>query len=124
MKTTLRIKHDLYRAAKARAALEGVTVNEFIEDTLEAELQRKTNQPRRSVELPTFDGGGFPYSPQELRSLIQDTQMQHDLKILMSSSEQPRVASFYCFTPSRFPAISSNQTRPSSGIEACAPVQE
>ena len=82
MQTTLRIKDDLYRAAKARAALEGVTITKFIEDALDAKLQRETNQPRRSVELPTFDGGGFPYSPQELKRLIQDSQMEHDLKNL------------------------------------------
>jgi hypothetical protein len=77
MQTTLRIKNDLYRAAKARAALEGVTITKFIEDALEAKLQRGTNQPRRFVELPTFNGGGFPYSPQELKSLIQDSEMEY-----------------------------------------------
>jgi len=79
MKTTLRIKDDLYRAAKARAVLEGMTVTKFIENALEARLQQDTNQPRRSVELPTFDGGGFLYSPQEIKRLIQESQNEYDL---------------------------------------------
>ncbi len=82
MKTTLRINTDLYRAAKARAALEGVTVTKFIENALEAKLHQEVNKLRRSVAFPTFDGGGFPHSPEELKSLIQDSQMEHDLKNL------------------------------------------
>ena len=82
MQTTLRIKDDLYRAAKARAALEGVTITKFIEDALDAKLHQDRHQPRQSVKLPTFDGGGFPYSPQELKRLIEDSQMEHDLKNL------------------------------------------
>lgn len=83
MKTTLRIKDNLYRAAKARAALEGVTVTKFIEAALEAKLQRSTG---RLVELPTFDGGGFPHSPEELKNLIQNTQTDCDLKRLEINS--------------------------------------
>lgn len=82
MQTTLRIKDDLYRAAKARAALEGVTISKFIEDALDAKLHQEVNKPRRSVAFPTFDGGGFPHSPEELKRLIQDSQMEHDLKNL------------------------------------------
>jgi hypothetical protein len=82
MQTTLRIKDDLYRAAKARAALEGVTITKFIEDALDAKLRRNANRSRRSLELPTSDGGGFPYSPEELKRLIEDSQMEHDLKNL------------------------------------------
>jgi hypothetical protein len=82
MKTTLRSKDDLYRAAKTRAALEGVTITKFIGDALEAKFHRVGNQPRHSVQLPNFDGGGFPHSPEKLKRLIQDSQMEHDLKNL------------------------------------------
>jgi hypothetical protein len=85
MKTTLRIKDDLYRAANARAALEGVTITKFIEDALHAKLHRDANKSRRSVEFPTFDGGRFPYSPEELKHLIEDSQMEHDLKNLRTT---------------------------------------
>ena len=39
MKTTLNIRHDLYRNAKARAALDGKSLGRFLEESLERMLR-------------------------------------------------------------------------------------
>jgi hypothetical protein len=56
LRTTIRIDEDLYRRAKARAAAEGHTVSEVIEDAV-----REALRPRRGAQgdlppLPVFGG--------------------------------------------------------------------
>jgi len=43
MKTTLNVRDDLYRRAKARAALQGKTLGRFLEESLERMLQDSSN---------------------------------------------------------------------------------
>ena len=43
MKTTLNVRDDLYRKAKARAALQGKTLGRFLEESLERMLQDSWN---------------------------------------------------------------------------------
>ena len=43
MKTTLNVRDDLYRQAKARAALQGKTLGRFLEEALERTLQEGSN---------------------------------------------------------------------------------
>ena len=79
MQTTLRIDEKLYREAKAAAAREGVTMTRFIEESLKLRLRRGTHTGKPgSVSLPTFAGGGFPYSPDELKELAQRTEAEAD----------------------------------------------
>lgn len=79
MQTTLRIDDKLYREAKVAAAREGVTITRFIEESLKLRLHRgnRTGQSKR-ISLPTFSGGGFPYSPEELKALAQRTEAEAD----------------------------------------------
>ena len=78
MQTTLRIDDKLYREAKAAAAREGVTITRFIEESLKLRLHRAARS--KPVSLPTFSGGGFPYSPEELKALAQRTETEADRK--------------------------------------------
>lgn len=46
MKTTIQVRDDLYRRAKARAALQGKTLGRFFEESLERMLEEK---PRNEI---------------------------------------------------------------------------
>ena len=45
MKTTLNVRDDLYRKAKARAALQGKSLSRFLEESLEKMLRDSSNDP-------------------------------------------------------------------------------
>ncbi len=44
MKTTLNVRDDLYRKAKARAALQGKSLGRFVEESLERMLQESSEE--------------------------------------------------------------------------------
>jgi hypothetical protein len=44
MKTTLNVRDDLYRRAKAQAALQGKTLGRFLEESLERMLEGHTTE--------------------------------------------------------------------------------
>ena len=80
MTTTLRVNDELYRKAKAEAAKEGITLTRFIEEALELRLQHGPRAPQRPVELPSFAAGeSFDFSSEELKRLMQESQLEHDL---------------------------------------------
>jgi hypothetical protein len=59
MRTTIRIDDALYRRAKSRAAEQGRTVSEVIEDAVRSGLEPKqTTAPDAATRLPTFRGTG------------------------------------------------------------------
>jgi hypothetical protein len=80
MATTLRIDDRLYREAKAAAARQGVTITRFIEEALRLKLQSAAAvQAREPIVLPTYAAGtGFPYSPRELKKLIERSDAAAD----------------------------------------------
>ena len=81
MTTTLRVNDELYRKAKAEAAKEGITLTRFIEEALELRLQHGPKAQQRPVELPSFAAGaGFDFNSEELKRLIEETQLEHDLE--------------------------------------------
>ena len=81
MQTTLRIDDDLYREAKAAAAREGMTITRYIEESLKLRLHRGAYAGKsKPVSLPTFSSGGFPYSPEQLKSLAQRAETEADQK--------------------------------------------
>lgn len=59
MRTTIRIDDDLYRRAKTRAAREGRTVGELIEDAVRTSLQPRRRTDRDLDELPVYGGSGL-----------------------------------------------------------------
>ncbi len=47
MKTTVYIRDELYRRAKAQAALEGKSLRVFLDEALEAMIERSTKRAQR-----------------------------------------------------------------------------
>ena len=58
MRTTVRIKDDLLRRAKKRAADDGRTVTSLIEDGLTLILAKRKVSRRERVELPVSQASG------------------------------------------------------------------
>jgi hypothetical protein len=78
MPTTLRIKDEIYRQAKAEAAREGITLTHYIEEALLQRLKRK-GTPGRLVTLPTVTTAeGFSLNPAQLKALQQASETQAD----------------------------------------------
>ena len=57
MKTTIDIPDEIFRLAKARAALIGVSLRQFVTDTLRAQLEREEKRAR-ATEPPWMNGFG------------------------------------------------------------------
>ncbi len=57
MKTTIDIPDELFRLAKARASLHGVSLRQFVTDTLRAQLEREEKQARET-DPPWMKGFG------------------------------------------------------------------
>ena len=58
MRTTVRIKDDLLKQAKKRAADEGRTLTSLIEDSLALILAKPKTSRRKRVELPVSKASG------------------------------------------------------------------
>ena len=58
MRTTINISEQLYREAKARAAVTKQTVSEVIEDAVREALRPKPRVMSQQDALPVFGGGG------------------------------------------------------------------
>lgn len=57
MKTTIDIPDDLFRLAKARASLSGISLRQFVTDTLRAQLEHE-GERARSTDPPWMKGFG------------------------------------------------------------------
>lgn len=58
MRTTIRLEGDLLRRAKAHAAMNGQSLNDFISEAVHSALAR-SHRPAVLAELPTFGGRGL-----------------------------------------------------------------
>ena len=56
-RTTLRLDPELLRAAKVRAAQEGITLTALVERSLRENMRTRSRRPR--VKLPTAGHGGL-----------------------------------------------------------------
>ena len=59
MRTAITISEQLYRAAKARAAITSQTVSEVIEDAVREALRPKPRADATQDRLPVFGGQGL-----------------------------------------------------------------
>jgi hypothetical protein len=57
VKTTIDIPDELFRLAKARASLSGISLRQFVTDTLRAQLEREEKQAR-ATDPPWMKGFG------------------------------------------------------------------
>jgi len=75
MKTTIDIPDDLFRLAKARASLSGISLRQFVTDTLRAQLQAE-DERARSSDPPWMKGFGaladLAAETARIRGLIED----------------------------------------------------
>jgi hypothetical protein len=86
MQTTLRIDDEIYREAKAQAALEGVTLTRYLESALLMKLGKPLGTP---AGTPHSFATYTPERPlaltnEELRQFTQEDELRHDLRILGS----------------------------------------
>ena len=85
MKTTIDIPDDLFRLAKARASLSGISLRQFVTDTLRAQLEHEDKRAQ-STDPPWMKGfGGLADLGSEtarIRDLIADEfesiESEHD----------------------------------------------
>ena len=72
MKTTVNVRDDLFRRAKARAALQGKSLSRFLEESLERMLQESADDtvswPIWAAELPALSEG----AARDLRRLVEE----------------------------------------------------
>lgn len=76
MQTTLRLNDELYRRAKTEAARQGITLTRLIEEGIRLRLAQAPRSPE-DIKLHTAGTGQpFDLSPEELKRLIQETDIQ------------------------------------------------
>ena len=84
MQTTLRIRDDLYREAKAEAAREGMTLTSFLESAIRLRLGRSeagaTGKPHPfPVHTPEER---LPFSNDEIRRVAEEEEFNYDVRKL------------------------------------------
>ncbi|HHW82891.1 MAG TPA: antitoxin [Actinomycetales bacterium] len=67
MRTTINVDERLLSAAKARARQEGITLGEFVDESLRRHLSY-AEQPRHGPEIPVFERGTGPLPGVDLSS--------------------------------------------------------
>jgi hypothetical protein len=72
MKTTLEIDEQVMRALKAKAARDGTTMSELVEQALRAMLDDRPARRTALPPLPVWDGGG-------LRVDVEDRERMYEL---------------------------------------------
>lgn len=92
MKTTLEIPDELYRAVKAKAALEGRKVSEVVAEALRYVVESpaptavaadhlKAKRPLRKVEFPLIKGtSGRMLTMEALKQIMAEMDEEEDLK--------------------------------------------
>jgi hypothetical protein len=78
MRTTIRMKPELARRAKAYARKTDRTFTELVEDAITDLLDRQNPRP---VELPPIPvvHGTKPFSTEDLKRLIEEQEFEHDM---------------------------------------------
>ena len=75
MKTTIDIPDDLFRLVKARASLSGISLRQFVTDTLRAQLEHEQRraQPTDPPWMKGFGGlADLAAETDRIRHLIED----------------------------------------------------
>jgi hypothetical protein len=81
MQTTLRLDDRLYRAAKAEAAREGISLTRLVEDGIRLRLGTKPASPGPYTFRVLSSPGPCP-TDEEIRRIADEEQLDHDLKKL------------------------------------------
>lgn len=79
MQTTLRIDDKLYREAKAEAARQGLTITRFLEEALQARLQRAKSTPRAPHVFRVHHSQETENRPwSDILRVAEEEQLNHD----------------------------------------------
>jgi ribosomal protein S9 len=79
MQTTLRMDDELFRKAKARAAVSGQSLTEFLEEAVRARLQAPLPSRKRAVRLPVSKArGGYAGRARTLREAVAAADLADD----------------------------------------------
>ena len=78
MKTTLNVREDLYRKAKAAAALQGKSLSRFLEESLEKMLR---DNPENGVSFSEWAANLPPLSEQAIQD-IENAVAAPDFRII------------------------------------------
>jgi hypothetical protein len=85
MQTTLRIDDQLYRAAKAEAAREGVTLTRFLEEGLRLRLRQASAETAPTPSFRVYEPRtACLLSDQEIQRIAAESQEEHDMAKLGS----------------------------------------
>ena len=80
MQTTLRLRDDVFREAKAEAAREGMTLTRFLEDALMLRIRfGRQAAAAPASHLPVFDSGKRLLASFDLPAAIQKADAGSDL---------------------------------------------
>jgi hypothetical protein len=78
MQTTLRLDDRLYRAAKAEAAREGISLTRLVEDAIAQRLRAKPAAPA-TYSFRVLSSPGLCLTNEQLRRIADEEQLAHDL---------------------------------------------
>jgi len=82
MQTTLRIRDELYRKVKAKAASEGLSMTQLFEQALQMRLLQNEEE-RPLIELPTYRSQkGVTLTPKQIKAMQLADETWHDRKVL------------------------------------------
>ncbi len=79
MQTTLRLDDRLYRAAKAEAAREGISLTRLVEDALAQRLRQPSPPPAPHTFRIYSAGEPFTFTPEELARRVREEDEAYDL---------------------------------------------
>jgi len=74
MKTTIEIPDELFREAKARAAMDGIKLKDLITDALRSKLHAGPTPKRHRVKFPIIEGdpNAPPITDEMVKAAIED----------------------------------------------------
>jgi hypothetical protein len=79
MKTTVEIPDALYRQIKARAALHGQTIKDFLVDAVRAKIANDKGKPRKKTGWEAAFGAADPKDVGEVQRIIDEEFSHIDL---------------------------------------------
>jgi hypothetical protein len=88
MQTTLRLPDEIYRAAKAKAAEEGITLTRFLEEGLKLRIEAANTKPHFVPQLRRIKPRR-KLSHEEFLKLAEEVQLEDDLEKLGGTTNSP-----------------------------------
>ena len=80
MKTTIDIPDELFREAKARAAMDGIKLKDLVADALRTKLRAAPAKKKRRVKFPIIEGdpNAPPITDEMVKAALEDMYREED----------------------------------------------